>query len=164
MGRGFEGRGRGHSKATISGAMCPFGGSREPSVPPVFNKLRVSTRLSRQRSRVRAPSSPPLNPEHLWANGKQVLRALKRHGSNHNVVCIPPQREKEKAPGFGSLFFWVGRLGGLTLGHDHHSAEAREGIPFCFLVGLHIGIERDASVRVAQKLLDNLHILVGLSK
>ena len=52
---------RGHSKDTIS---IPRGVSERqkgPSEPSDYLGLRVSHSLSRQRSRVRAPSSPPLN-------------------------------------------------------------------------------------------------------
>jgi hypothetical protein len=40
---------------------------KEPSIAPIFYKLPVSCALSRQRSRVRAPSSPPYIPGDLWS-------------------------------------------------------------------------------------------------
>jgi 3-hydroxyisobutyrate dehydrogenase-like beta-hydroxyacid dehydrogenase len=49
-GRGQQGRGRGHSKDTLRVIIGSSGREKEPSVPPDSNKLRVSSRLSRQRS------------------------------------------------------------------------------------------------------------------
>ncbi len=59
LGRGRKGRGRGHIKATITVPRCSHKRQLEPSVTLSFYNLRVSGSLSRQRSRVRAPSSPP---------------------------------------------------------------------------------------------------------
>jgi hypothetical protein len=50
---------RGHIKGTITVSKGSSGRVRLPSITPGFNELRQSGGLSRQRSRVRAPSSPP---------------------------------------------------------------------------------------------------------
>jgi hypothetical protein len=42
-------------------------------VTPIFYKLRQNTALSRQRSRVRAPSSPPYIPNDLSGIGGNQL-------------------------------------------------------------------------------------------
>jgi hypothetical protein len=56
---------RGHNKDTIRVTVGASGSQKGPFVPPDYFKLRVSGSLSRQRSRVRAPSSPPYIPKHL---------------------------------------------------------------------------------------------------
>jgi hypothetical protein len=59
QGRGLYGRGRGHNKGTITVAIRASKRQKEPSIALIFYKLPLSCALSRQRSRVRAPSSPP---------------------------------------------------------------------------------------------------------
>jgi len=58
-GRGLQGRGRGSDKGPIRVAIGTSERQKKPSVTLSFNKLRKDAGLSRQRSRVRAPSSPP---------------------------------------------------------------------------------------------------------
>ncbi len=62
---------RGHIKGTITVPTGSLGRIRLPSITPGFNELRQNGGLSRQRSRVRAPSSPPFIPKDLGANGYQ---------------------------------------------------------------------------------------------
>jgi hypothetical protein len=64
-GRGLQGRGRGFDMGSITVPDRTLQRQKEPSVTLVFCKLRPSFSLSRQRSRVRAPSSPPYIPKHL---------------------------------------------------------------------------------------------------
>jgi hypothetical protein len=62
-GRSHCGRGRGHIKDTITVPIRSHKRQKEPSVTLIFCKLQLSSALSRQRSRVRAPSSPPHIPK-----------------------------------------------------------------------------------------------------
>ena len=75
-----EGIGRGHNKGTITVTIRALKRQKEPSVTPIFYKLRQNTALSRQRSRVRAPSSPPSKQTTynvLKASDKSTKRAQK---------------------------------------------------------------------------------------
>src|SRR5438270_12908603 len=65
LGRGLQGRGRGFDMGSITVPDRSLQRQKKPSVPLVFCKLRPSFSLSRQRSRVRAPSSPPHIPKEL---------------------------------------------------------------------------------------------------
>jgi hypothetical protein len=67
--RGLVDRGRGCDKGAITGSKGVSGLQKWPSGAPDFNKLRIPSLLSRQRSRVRAPSSPPLILNALDSNG-----------------------------------------------------------------------------------------------
>ena len=68
-GRGLQGRGRGSNKGPITVPQDVSGLRKSPSVPPDSNGLPTSNWLSRQRSRVRAPSSPPFKLKNLSLNG-----------------------------------------------------------------------------------------------
>jgi hypothetical protein len=64
-GRGLQGRGHGFDMGSITVPDRTLQRQKKPSVTLVFCKLRPSFSLSRQRSRVRAPSSPPYIPKDL---------------------------------------------------------------------------------------------------
>ena len=76
-GRGLWGRGRGFDMGSITVPDRSLQRQKKPSVTLVFCKLRPSFSLSRQRSRVRAPSSPPHIPKDLWAVWRSPRRCRK---------------------------------------------------------------------------------------
>jgi hypothetical protein len=63
---------QGHNMDTITVPRCSFSGLLEPPIARRFYKLRVSGSLSRQRSRVRAPSSPPTFQKTYGTYGPKV--------------------------------------------------------------------------------------------
>ena len=86
-GRGLRpnsGQKLGHNKDTITVPRCAFSGLLEPSIARRFYKLRVSGSLSRQRSRVRAPSSP----RHTFQNtyGTYGLTVTIKSGSDKDPI------------------------------------------------------------------------------
>src|ERR1700694_3246623 len=86
-GGGLHGRGRGFDMGSITVPDRTLQRQKKPSVTLVFCKLRPSFSLSRQRSRVGAPSSPPHIPKDLrdvWTYSDNEIWAQYGHNELPN--------------------------------------------------------------------------------
>jgi len=127
-GRGLQGRGRGFDMGSITVPDRALQRQKKPSVTHVFCKLRPSFSLSRQRSRVRAPSSPPYIPEELIGIGGI------NWGAKEPQKCVPFAPRFNCALYIRSLVSWRSELRvrlRFSLGRKDKRHDRRLGSLLC---------------------------------
>ena len=138
-GRGLQGRGRGFDMGSITVPDRSLQRQKKPSVTHVFCKLRSSFSLSRQRSRVRAPSSPPFIPEELIGIG-----GINR-GAKGPLKCVPFAPRFTCCPYIRLQVSWRSELRvrlRFRLGRKDKRHNRRLGRLLCWRNCLGIDIER----------------------